>query len=689
MSSDDEGMTVAAHLVEIDGYTPGRDIELGDVLVLGRDPGPGGVVIANREASRRHARVYRRGEQYFVEDLGSSNGTFVDGKERKRSALREGMTLTIGRTTFRFTLHPGETMASLGGERRAGEDRRSADRRSAEAFRVGDRHGRVSVDGGASGRGDGGHRAPVWNLTMDAREADPVSSTAVQPAEDSEALRRERDNLNILCEISRTLGSVLDLEELSQQILHKLFELFPAAEKASIHRLSAGKLVPIAARTRAGGAIPAPAISQTIASMTLAKGQSILSTDAAEDARFVGKQSIILQKVRSFMCSPMVVKDESLGVLYVDTTDARPRFTRDDLVLFTAVSAQMAVAVKNTQLVAANMREAEVRLHLSRYLPPDLVEQVIHHQIDLNPGGSLCRGTVLFSDVVGFTPMSEALEPGRLVQHLNAYFELMVDIVFRHRGSVNAFGGDSLLTLWGVPVSRGRDALNACRAALEMHNMVFGFNQRAEKDGCPAIRIGIGINTGSFVVGNIGSARHMQYTALGREVNLAQRVESQASAWQVFASESAFREMASDVVAFRLPPRRLKGVADPKPIYSLRAVRDDESGALLCSIPARVEGESLSADAMIVGYREEGEVTFWAPLPLEPGHVLLEIQAPETLGGVPITLDLLEVQEIPSFRYRTPTCWAFRGRLLGERPPLFACGRLLDPAPGREYLPRR
>jgi len=191
------------------------------------------------------------------------------------------------------------------------------------------------------------------------------------------------------------------------------------------------------------------------------------------------------------------------------------------------------------------------------------------------------------------------------------------------------------------------------------------------------------------VVGNIGSARHMQYTALGREVNLAQRVESQASAWQVFASESAFREMASDVVAFRLPPRRLKGVADPKPIYSLRAVRDDESGALLCSIPARVEGESLSADAMIVGYREEGEVTFWAPLPLEPGHVLLEIQAPETLGGVPITLDLLEVQEIPSFRYRTPTCWAFRGRLLGERPPLFACGRLLDPAPGREYLPRR
>lgn len=861
-----------AKLVEVSGFSPGREVPLNDSLVLGRDPGDAGLVVPNREASRRHAIIRKEGAEYVVEDLGSANGTYVNGIKRQSSSLNEGMLITVGRTTFKFSLgiargtlsqgsglppvrsskeekgptaispsdeviavpedddhtishtptaEPGGKgsnpllnripgmrelraviSAAVGGHHAAEADKRGADLsgegtssgsggnagmgdpvpalsagirlppshhgragpglqvRSTQAvilgpdepagqlipsssvgapgsglppvratgggtgaepvleFRSIEATGRVlssSAQGSLAGDVDGQSkqkteglpaaagsstfpakplvaqtadvrpRAPVWNLRLDARATQMGVAVGTEP----ESLKRERDTLHILCEISRTIGSILHLPTLIQEILLKVLELFPAAEGASIHMLDKqGNLLPFGARHRVKGQVEPPVISQTIANMAIADRQSILSTDAAEDSRFFGKQSIILHKVRSFMCSPLLFQDEVHGVLYVDTTDARPRFTGEDLSLFTAVSAQVAVAVKNSHLMADNLHEAEVRLHLTRYLPPDLVEQVIHKQIDLNPGGSLLEGTVLFSDVVGFTPMSERLGPVQLVTTLNRYFEYMVEIIFRYEGSVNRFGGDSIMALWGVPVRRGDDQLKAVCAALEMQRAIFGFNLAAPDDIDP-LRVGIGLNTGHFVMGNVGSVQHMEYTALGNHVNLAQRVESQASGSQVFLSENTYGLLRDQLSVFALPPKLLKGVSVPMPIYAVRAVRYQDK--TLCAIPALLQWDSgMTAPAVVCQVMESSRLEVWTTRRTEVSSVLLiRFDPPEHPALAVMQAEVCAIEPLTQFVVEGGRMgWKVTLAPAAPLPSLFFPPVVLEPMLGCQYLPR-
>lgn len=811
-----------AKLVEISGYTPGREILVGDSLVLGRDPGDGGLVIANREASRKHARIRKVGAGYFIEDLSSANGTYVNGIRRPTSPLAEGMLLTVGRTTFKFSLEPIRMLASLpnvlpndkaassatgsnanvstpietveaadadvevpsdevtisrpvqpgasaarisqaarnlasgwndlsesvttSGSGQAGRAPKQLHQLTdtvpqgvAQSVLVaaaasaaiqtplrdvaplpqaapvlgapvaknaalnGSASGLVGTQGSA-GVGSGGQaadlsqqgaapplpvperrRAPVWNLMLDARS----TQMGEAPNQEPENLERERDILHLLCEISRTLGSILHLPALVQEILLKAFELFPAAENASIHLLDKEHgLQPLAARSKNGGEIVPPPISQTIANMAQTDRQSILSTDAAGDERFLNKQSIILHRVRSFMCSPLLFRDEVLGVLYVDTTDARPRFTPEDLRLFTAVSAQVAVAVKNSQLMVDNLREAEVRLHLSRYLPPDLVDQVLHKQIDITPGGSLYEGTVLFSDVVGFTPMSERLGPVQLVTTLNRYFRHMVEVVFRNAGSVNKFGGDSIMALWGVPVKQGDDVLRAVCAGVEMQVAVFGFNLAVPDESEP-LRVGIGLNTGTFVMGNVGSMQHMEYTALGNHVNLAQRVESQASSNQVFLSENTYLRVADKISAFVLPPKLLKGVRVPTPIYSVRAVRWQSE--VLCAIPGvMLWASGMTAPCMLARAFPDQTIEVWTSRRPEPGsELLLRLDPPEYPAMTVMSVIAIHSEELKDFvQDSNRQGWRVRLRSPQPLPTILQPAQQLEPKIGCEYLPR-
>ncbi len=688
-----------AKLVEVEGYAPGREVPIQDTLVIGRDPGPGGLVVPNKEVSRRHARIVRLRGGYRLEDLGSANGTLVNGQRVDRVDLSEGLVFTVGRTTFRFSLEPVRAVA--GGRSRevhrhgeSGSGARSSRSRDAGTPggplsdpEVGETPERPSARKLGRRLAQRLGKMAVWNLTLDAHS---TRMGYITGEEIPTNIRRERDVLEILCEISRTIGSILHLPTLVQEILSKTFELFPVAENASIHLLEGAGLRPLGARSRDGGVIDAPRISSTIASLALRDRQSILSTDALVDERFQDRRSVILQRVRSFMCSPLLFQDEVLGVLYVDTTDALPQFTADDLSLFTAVSAQVAVAVKNSQLLEENLRQAEVRAHLSRYLPPDLVEQVLNHQIDITPGGSLRTGTILFSDIVGFTPMAERVGPERLVTNLNQYFKLMVDTIFRHGGSVNRFGGDSILAIWGVPMARPDDTLRAVRCAVDMQATVFALNLGLGKDGAPPIEVGIGLNSGSFVVGNIGSERHMEYTAMGNDVNVAQRVESRAAGRQVLVSASTFATVQGHVHAFALPPTPLKGVSEPMPLYAIRAVRGDDD-TILCAVPVSIaRPEGPLGQAMITRILPDRVLEVWTGDTLSPGQtstLVLEVPEFPEMGSI-----VVQVREATPLSEHFPDTAVPGARLLlaldSDLPPVLEVPRTDAPAPGCEYLQR-
>ncbi len=163
---------------------------------------------------------------------------------------------------------------------------------------------------------------------------------------------------------------------------------------------------------------------------------------------------------------------------------------------------------------------------LGKYLPPALADELI--RTGQNPHAEVGRKeelSILFSDIRGFTTLSEGLPPERLVQILNQYLGRMTDTVFRHQGTLDKFIGDAVMAFWGAPIRDPDHALRAVRAALEMRSELKRLNEEWKASGVEPLAIGIGINTGEVIVGNIGSEQRLDYTVIGDQVNLSSRLE--------------------------------------------------------------------------------------------------------------------------------------------------------------------
>ncbi|MBI4494384.1 MAG: response regulator [Chloroflexi bacterium] len=196
------------------------------------------------------------------------------------------------------------------------------------------------------------------------------------------------------------------------------------------------------------------------------------------------------------------------------------------------------------------------RRSLERYLAPPAVEQVLNEP-ELTVGGRRQVATVLFGDLRGFTSLTATLEPERVVAVLNAHLGKMAEIVLRYDGMVDKFVGDAIMAVFGPPIPMADDAIRAVLAALEMQTAVAGL-QIPGLDGV-RLPVGIGINTGEVVAGNIGSDRRLEYTVIGDAVNLAARLEQAAGPGQVVISHHT-QELVSHVVQTHdLGTLRVKG----------------------------------------------------------------------------------------------------------------------------------
>jgi adenylate cyclase len=167
-----------------------------------------------------------------------------------------------------------------------------------------------------------------------------------------------------------------------------------------------------------------------------------------------------------------------------------------------------------------------MRRMLRRYLSPETAEYVLAHPDKCMLGGERVVATVLFSDIRGFTTFSESTSPEQAVEVLNEYLEAMTAAVFRHGGTVDKYVGDCVMALFGIPVPYADHAARSVRAALEMQAELFRLQRDWGARGLPLLDIGIGINTGAMVVGNVGSSLRVDFTVIGDAVNLASRVES-------------------------------------------------------------------------------------------------------------------------------------------------------------------
>jgi adenylate cyclase len=200
-----------------------------------------------------------------------------------------------------------------------------------------------------------------------------------------------------------------------------------------------------------------------------------------------------------------------------------------------------------------------------KYVSKQIVDQLLENDDMLNLGGQEQEATILFSDIRGFTSMSETMAPNEVVETLNDYFNLMIEIIFKYNGTLDKIIGDALMVIYGAPNSTDQDTENAVLTAIEMQEKLIEFNQQRIIHSKLPITIGIGINRGKVISGNIGSRQQMNFTVIGDSVNLASRLCSVAKADEIIVSEAVWKHVKTNKTfkGRNLNPVKVKGKIKP------------------------------------------------------------------------------------------------------------------------------
>lgn len=241
--------------------------------------------------------------------------------------------------------------------------------------------------------------------------------------------------------------------------------------------------------------------------------------------------------------------------------------TSDELALLGDVMCRAAADLQDSEKRVR--REEAIRADLRRYLPGELVDKVVQREQSMSLGGERKEITVLFADVVAFTPLTRQLPPEVVVEILNELFTIVTEIVFRHGGTVDKFIGDCVMALWGAPNDNPEHAASALEAATEIVSWLEVGNARWQARYGITVEIAVGVNSGSAVVGNVGSSTRMEYTAIGQTVNVASRLEAIARPMQILVTD-ATREAAGDGFTFLEAGQRvLAGSSEPVALYEV------------------------------------------------------------------------------------------------------------------------
>ncbi|MGB7442035.1 MAG: adenylate/guanylate cyclase domain-containing protein [Coleofasciculaceae cyanobacterium] len=210
-----------------------------------------------------------------------------------------------------------------------------------------------------------------------------------------------------------------------------------------------------------------------------------------------------------------------------------------------------------------------IRQIFGRYLSNEVVANLLEHPEGLKLGGERRKITILTSDLRGFTSFSERLPPEEVVKILNLYLERMADVITSYQGTIDEFMGDGILVLFGAPTQREDDAQRAIACAISMQVAMKEVNGKMRQWGLPSLEMGIGINTGVVVVGNLGSEKRTKYGVVGNQVNLTYRIESYTIGGQILASESTFKEVEESIKFDGYRQVQPKGVTQPITIYDV------------------------------------------------------------------------------------------------------------------------
>ena len=533
--------TYLPKLLVVQGADKGKEFSIQESASIGRG-NHNSIRLMEIKASRQHASIFFENGEFQIKDLQSGNGTHVNGNPISLSALKDKDIIRIGdamllfRNDYEYSPvdqdHQGTTLIQ---------------------------QNNVEAIIGLPSKFEHHTKA---ELNYNHQHSFMMSGKELQSVLEVEKVN---EKLRIIYEVSNTIGSILPLEEVLSVILDTVFRYIPAQRGAILlcdEEQDAPLEIAVAKVASEQEKETTIHISNTLMDRVVKERKSILTLDTMLDENLKTAASV-MGKIRSAMSVPLISKSNLLGVLHIDTSKRSASFNEDTLELLTGIAGQAAIAIENAKLIKKIEHEVETRGHIQRYLSPDLVEQVVNKKIDLDMGGKVKKATILFTDLRGFTSMTENIGAEAVVAILNDYFTRMVDIIFARKGTLDKFMGDAIMGIWGLPIFSDEDPVLAIQAAIEMQNELFYFNMSQRKTGKNTLKMGAGINTGEVVVGNMGSPKRMEYTVIGPDVNLASRVEHLTTRNQVLISENTYNEAKDLVKTVELEPVKVKGIDRP------------------------------------------------------------------------------------------------------------------------------
>ncbi|MGE4618840.1 MAG: adenylate/guanylate cyclase domain-containing protein [Planctomycetota bacterium] len=434
--------------------------------------------------SRNHARITEQAGSFVLEDLDSRNGVFIGDRPAKSITLVSGMVLRLGNVSI-LVEEPGSAKISV----QLSED--LPQQGVMDSLMIDDFQNSL-------GHGPG-----------------TISST---PAQEGLGVA-----LELFQNAAETLLTGSALSEVTEGAVGLALRSLPV-DRGFLSLNENGQLVPQAMQTQVGLDTSRPMkISRTIADQVMDERRAVLIRDTGSMEDLAVAHSIVQMQIQSAMCAPLISGNEVVGIIYVDCVDSKQVLTLEHLGIISVLALMVSSALEQFRLRQSVEEEKRRREELSCRLSPNVVERVLSGEAEL--GSKEAEITVLFADLVGFTSMSEKLEPRQVVDLLNELFESLTAEVFLQDGTLDKYIGDALIAFFGAPEEQEDHPARAIRTGLAMQQRL---REMAEKHPeRPPLSMRIGINTGPAVVGDIGSKLRSDYTVIGDTVNTASRLESQ------------------------------------------------------------------------------------------------------------------------------------------------------------------
>ena len=493
--------------------------------------------VSDATVSRRHAELEGLDGAILVRDLGSTNGTFVNGERIREAVVPPGARLGFGKMDFTVV----EEEIALAPLPDSGDDSQL----DATILR------QMPVRGAAD---------------LAARLAGAPSGPSLLLIDGDSTADRQARKLDLFLDIAKELSQQAEVGRLLEKVADVAFQVMSVDRVSILLAGPEGTLVPEIWRSRGEWRDREWHVPRAIARRAVAERAAFLIENVPAD--LLGEGTSFRQQVQSALCAPLLGgQGDVLGLIYLDNLGATHSFSGEDLEFLAAFASMVSVAIENSRLVERARREAVVLSNFQRYFAPDLAHQIAGQEGQIQLGGAKRRVAILFSDIRGFTSLSERMNPDEIARLLTRYFTAMVEIVFEHGGTLDKFIGDALMALWGAPVGHTGDADRAIRAAVAMQQRLPELNREMADEGFPALEVGIGLDLGDVFAGNIGSERRLEYTVIGDAVNTASRLCAEASPGEVLISECLYRGLTVAPPVDVLMPLQLKGKASPVPVY--------------------------------------------------------------------------------------------------------------------------